>query len=216
MIHSLPNRAAGVRPFRTLCDHRKFMSRSIEIWLIRHGETEWSLSGQHSGRYDLPLTANGEEEARRTAAALDGRPFDLVLCSPLQRARRTCEIAGYLPVARIEPDIQEWDYGDCTGLTRAQLIQKHGNWSIWDGPVPNGESIDQIAARARRVIASLDGHQGTVALFAHGHFLRVFATQFLGLAPQHGRNLALTTAAVSVLGYDDGFPAILAWNRSAE
>lgn len=192
------------------------MSRSIEIWLIRHGETEWSLSGQHSGRYDLPLTASGEEEARRTAAALDGRPFDLVLCSPLQRARRTCEIAGYLPVARIEPDIQEWDYGDCTGLTRAQLIQKHGNWSIWDGPVPNGESIDQIAARARRVIASLDGHQGTVALFAHGHFLRVFATQFLGLAPQHGRNLALTTAAVSVLGYDDGFPAILAWNRSAE
>ncbi len=192
------------------------MSRSTEIWLIRHGETEWSLSGQHSGRYDLPLTANGEEEARRTARALNGRAFDLVLCSPLQRARRTCEIAGYLPHARLEPDIQEWDYGDCTGFTRAQLEQKHGRWSIWDGPVPNGESIDEIAARARRVIQSLNGHSGTVALFAHGHFLRVFATQFLGLPPQHGRNLAFTTAAVSILGYDDGFPAILAWNRSAE
>jgi probable phosphoglycerate mutase len=192
------------------------MSRAIEIWLIRHGETEWSLSGQHSGRYDLPLTAHGEEEARRTARALDGHPFDLVLCSPLQRARRTCEIAGYLPQARIEPDIQEWDYGDCTGFTRAQLQQEYGAWSIWDGPVPNGESIDQIAARARRVLASLEGRQGAVALFAHGHFLRIFATQFLGLPPQHGRNLALTTAAVSILGFDDGYPAILAWNRRAE
>jgi len=189
------------------------MPQFPEIWLIRHGETEWSLSGQHSGRYDLPLTAHGEEEALETARALDGRPFDLVLCSPLQRARRTCQLAGYLPQARLEPGIQEWDYGDCTGLTRAQLAAKFGAWSIWDGPVPNGESIDDIAARARRVIHSLDRQAGSVALFAHGHFLRIFATQFLGLPPEHGRNLALHTASVSILGYDDGYPAILAWNR---
>jgi probable phosphoglycerate mutase len=192
------------------------MSQSLEIWLIRHGETEWSLSGQHSGRYDLPLTAHGEEEARLTARALNGRSFDLVLCSPLQRARRTCEIAGYLPHARIEPDIQEWDYGDCTGYTREQLAAQHGAWSIWDGPVPNGESIHQIAARARRVIDSLSSRSGSVAIFAHGHFLRVFATQFLGLPPQHGRNLALHTASVSILGFDDGFPAILAWNNKSD
>lgn len=191
------------------------MPQSLEIWLIRHGETAWSLTGQHSGRYDLPLTANGEEEARRTARALNGRPFDLVLCSPLQRARRTCEIAGYLNQAVIEPGIQEWDYGDCTGFTRAQLEQRYGQWSIWDGPVPSGESIDEIAARACGVIASLQGRTGTVALFAHGHFLRIFATQFLGLPPEHGRNLALHTAAISILGFDDGYPAILAWNRGA-
>lgn len=190
------------------------MSQSLEIWLIRHGETEWSLTGQHSGRYDLPLTAHGEEEAHLTARALNGRPFDLVLCSPLQRARRTCEIAGYLDQAFLEPDIQEWDYGDCTGFTRAQLEQKYGQWSIWDGPVPNGESIDEIAMRAGCIIDALKRRTGTVALFAHGHFLRVFATQFLGLPPQHGRNLALHTAAISILGYDDGYPAVLAWNRT--
>jgi len=192
------------------------MPRSTQIWLIRHGETAWSLTGQHSGRHDLPLTANGEAEARRTARALNGRAFDLVLCSPLQRARRTCEIAGYLAQARIEPAIQEWDYGDCTGFTRAQLEQRYGSWSIWDGPVPNGESIHQIAARARRAAASLPAQAGCIALFSHGHFLRVFATQFLGLPPQHGRNLALHTAAISILGYDDGFPAILAWNRAPQ
>lgn len=189
------------------------MSKPLEIWLIRHGETAWSLTGQHSGRHDLPLTAHGEQEARLTAGALSNRPFDLVLCSPLQRARRTCEIAGYLDQAVIEPGIQEWDYGDCTGFTRAQLQQKHGQWSIWDGPVPNGESIDEIAARAHGISQELKHRAGTVALFAHGHFLRVFATQFLGLAPQHARHLALHTAAISILGHDDGYPAILAWNR---
>lgn len=191
------------------------MTPSLELWLIRHGETAWSLTGQHSGRHDLPLTPHGEEEARQTRQSLNGASFDLVLCSPLQRARRTCEIAGYLDQARIEPDIQEWDYGDCTGYTREQLIERHGAWSIWDGPVPNGESIEEIAARASRVIGGLRDSSGRIAIFAHGHFLRIFATQFLGLPPQCGRNLALHTAAISILGYDDGYPAILTWNRKS-
>ncbi len=208
----LPQRRAGPK---RVCDHQKFMSLSLEIWLIRHGETAWSITGQHSGRHDLPLTARGEEEARITSSALAGRRFDQVLCSPLQRARRTCEIAGYLPDASIDPEIQEWDYGDCTGFTRAQLAERYGAWSIWDGRVPNGESIEDIAARALGVSARLQLRGGSVALFAHGHFLRVFATQFLGLPPQAGRHLALHTSAVSVLGYDDGYPAVLQWNRKA-
>ncbi|MBI4889372.1 MAG: histidine phosphatase family protein [Acidobacteria bacterium] len=189
------------------------MPNSLELWLIRHGETAWSLSGQHSGRHDLPLTPHGEDEARQTAHALRGVAFDLVFCSTLQRARRTCEIAGFLDQATLDPSLQEWDYGDCTGYTRAQLAERFPNWSIWDGPVPNGESIEAVAARAREVIARLRARSGRIALFAHGHFLRIFATQFLGIPPQHGRHLALHTASVSILGFDDGYPAIQAWNR---
>lgn len=188
------------------------MSNPSRIWLIRHGETEWSLSGQHSGRYDLPLTPNGEDEARAAALALAGRSFDLVLCSPLQRAKRTCELAGYLDVAKMEPDIMEWDYGECTGFTQEQIRERIPGWTIWNGPVPGGESPDEIAARARRVIASLPANGAEVALFSHGHFLRIFASQFLEMAPQAGRHLALETAAICILGFDGEFPAVRAWN----
>ena len=187
-------------------------TNSLEVWLIRHGETKWSITGQHSGRYDLPLTAQGEEEAREVSRLLAGRHFDPVLCSPLQRARRTCEITGHLPVARIDPDLQEWDYGDCTGFTQDELQERFPGWTIWSGPVPNGESIADVAGRALRVIDRLRRSHGRAALFAHGHFLRVFATQWLGLAPESGRHLALETSAYCILGEDAGFPAIRAWN----
>ncbi|MFB3778220.1 MAG: histidine phosphatase family protein [Bryobacteraceae bacterium] len=188
------------------------MSEPLELWIIRHGETEWSLSGQFSGRVDLPLTAHGEEEARATARALDGVSLDLVLCSPLQRARRTCEIAGYLSQARIEPAVAEWDYGDCTGFTEAQMRERFPGWTVWDGPIPGGESIEDVAARARGVISSLPPH-GRVAVFSHGHFLRVLTTQFLRIEPQHGRHLALETGTLSILGLSDSFPAVLRWNQ---
>jgi broad specificity phosphatase PhoE len=188
------------------------MMGSTEVWLVRHGETAWSLTRRHSGRTDLPLTAHGEEEAGAAAQLLGGRKFDQVWCSPLVRARRSCEIAGYLAAARIDPDLEEWDYGDWTGLTLEQVQERCPGWNVWDGPVPGGESIEEIAARAGRVVERLREAGGTVAVFAHGHFLRVLTTQWLGLPPQAGRNFALETSSVCILGQDAGFPAIRAWN----
>jgi len=188
------------------------MPDRAEVWLIRHGETAWSLTGQHSGRFDLPLTPRGEEEARAVAPLLAARRFDRVICSPLARARRTCEIVGLLSAAEIDPEVQEWDYGDCTGCTQQEMAARFSGWNIWSGPVPNGESIADVAARARRVADRLRGAPGATALFAHGHFLRVFTTQWLGLDPAAGRHLALETSAVCILGEDAGFPAIRAWN----
>lgn len=189
------------------------MLEETRIYLIRHGETEWSLSGQHSGRKDLPLTAHGEEEALATARLLNGRQFDRVWCSTLQRARRTCELAGYAVHAVFDPELQEWDYGDCTGYTQEQIREWMPGWTIWDGPVPNGESIQEIASRARRVGERIRQNPGSTALFAHGHFLRILATQWLELPPENGSRLALETASVSILGYDTGYPAILSWNE---
>ena len=191
------------------------MTPQNEFWLVRHGETEWALTGQHSGRYDIPLTPSGEREAEALRGILKPENFETVLCSPLRRARRTCEIAGFANVAVIEPDIMEWDYGDCTSFTQDQMREKFPGWNIWDGPVPNGESIDQIAARAMRVIDRYGENRGRILLFAHGHFLRVFATQFLKLPPQAGMHLALDPCAVCVLGQDAGFPAICQWNRAS-
>ena len=188
------------------------MSNPAEVWLIRHGETEWSITGQHCGRRDLPMTERGEEEAREVGRLLAGQVFDHVWCSPLQRARRTCEITGHLAAAHIDPDLQEWDYGDCTGFTLEQLTQRYAGWTVWNGPVPNGEAIGDVARRAARVIHRLRKLEGRVAIFAHGHFLRVFATLWLGLPPQCGCHLALETSAYCVLGEDAGFPAIRAWN----
>jgi len=188
------------------------MLKPGEVLLIRHGETEWSISGQHSGKYDLPLTARGEDEARELGRLLAGQTFDCVMCSPLQRAVRTCELAGYLHVAQIESSLHEWDYGDCTGFTQNQMCERYPGWTVWSGPVPNGETAADVARRARRVIERLrQSRQGT-AIFAHGHFLRVFATQWLGIAPELGRHFALETSAYCILGEDAGFPAVRAWN----
>jgi len=185
---------------------------SSEVWLVRHGETEWSLSGQHSGRHDLPLTEFGEREALAAARLVAPVRFDHVRCSTLQRARKTCELAGYAAGAVYDPDLQEWDYGECTGFTQEQIRERMPGWTIWDGPVPGGESIDEIAGRASRAAAGIRKLGGRVLVFAHGHFLRVFATQWLGLPAVTGRHFALETSAVCILGEDSGWPAVLAWN----
>jgi broad specificity phosphatase PhoE len=188
------------------------MLKPGEVLLIRHGETEWSITGQHSGRCDLPLTARGEDEALEIGRLLAGQTFDCVICSPLQRAIRTCEIAGYLRTAQIEPDLQEWDYGDCTGFTQDQMRERYPGWTVWSGPLPNGETAGDVVQRASRVIERLRQSRQRTAIFAHGHFLRVFATQWLGIAPESGRHFALETSAYCILGEDAGFPAIVAWN----
>jgi probable phosphoglycerate mutase len=192
------------------------MLKPGEVLLIRHGETAWSITGQHSGRTDLPLTARGEEEARVVARLLAGQTFERVLCSPLQRALRTCEIAGYRDVAEIDPDLQEWDYGDCSSFTQKQICERYPGWTVWAGPLPNGETVVDVAARARRVVEHVRQSGKRTAIFAHGHFLRVFTTQWLGVAPELAKHFALDTSAYCILGNDAGIPAIRAWNVKGE
>jgi len=183
-----------------------------EIWLIRHGETEWSLSGQHTGRTDLPLTAAGERHAAEIGRYLGGRPFALVLTSPLQRARETCKLAGYGDVAQLEPDLQEWDYGAYEGRTSAQIQESVPDWTIWMSPVPQGETIQQVAVRATRIIERASKAGGDVALFAHGHLLRILTACWLGLPPDDGKLFALGTASIGVLGYERDTRVIARWN----
>ena len=183
-----------------------------EIWLIRHGETAWSLSGAHTGRTDIPLTAAGERQAEEIGRYLAGRPLALVLTSPLQRARETCRLAGYGGVAQIERDLCEWDYGAYEGRTSAQIQENVPGWTIWTSPVPQGETIQQVAARASRVIERASNAAGDVALFAHGHLLRVLTACWLGLPPGAGRLFALGTASIGVLGYERETRVIARWN----
>jgi probable phosphoglycerate mutase len=184
-----------------------------ELWLIRHGETEWSRSGAHTGRTDIPLTAAGREEAAALGPYLKVHPFALVLVSPLERARETCRLAGY-PDALIDPDLREWDYGDYEGLTTPQIQANRPAWSLWADGVPNGETAAQMAARAGRAIARALPVEGDVALFAHGHILRVLAACWLGLPPEDGSLFALGTAAVCTLGYEHQTRVITRWNLS--
>jgi probable phosphoglycerate mutase len=183
-----------------------------ELWLIRHGETEWSLSGAHTGWTDLPLTAAGRTQARAIARRLAGREFALVLTSPLQRARETCALAGYGDAAQIEPNLREWNYGDYEGCTTAQIHAQNPNWSLWADGVPNGERIEEVAARGEAVIARATKAGGDVALFAHGHLLRILTARWLGLPPQDARLFALGTAAISMLGYERETRVITGWN----
>ena len=186
-----------------------------EIWLIRHGETAWSLSGQHTGRTDLPLTEAGRKQAEGIGRALAGRQFALVLTSPLERARETCRLAGYGAAAQIDADLSEWDYGAYEGRTSQQIQESVPGWTIWTSPVPQGESIEQVAVRARRAIERASAAGGDVALFAHGHLLRILTACWLGLAPDGGRFFALSTASVSVLGYERETRVITRWNAAA-
>ncbi len=179
-----------------------------EIWIARHGETEWSLSGRHTGRTDLPLTAAGEEKARALRETLGGRSFALVLTSPLQRAAETCRLAGYGDVAEICDDLLEWDYGEHEGRRTAEIRVDVPGWSIWDGGAPGGETAEQVAARARRVIQRAEKAGGDVACFAHGHFLRVLIATWLGLPPREGRLFKLGSASVSVLGHEHEWRAV--------
>ena len=185
-----------------------------EIWLVRHGETEWSRTGAHTGRTDLPLTAAGRDNAAALGRYLAGRHFSLVLCSPMQRARETCRLAGFGDVAQAEPNLCEWDYGDFEGRTTAEIQKEIPEWSLWVSGVRNGETIGQVAARADAVIARALQADGDVALFAHGHILRILAARWLGLPGDAGRLLALGTAALSSLGYERETRVITRWNLS--
>jgi broad specificity phosphatase PhoE len=186
------------------------------LWAIRHGETEWSRSGRHTGRTDLPLTAAGRREAEALGKLLAAERFAQVLSSPLRRARETCELAGLGARARIEPDLAEWDYGEYEGLTTEAIQRASPGWTVWEGSCPGGESAAQVGARADRVIAGTRGSAGDVVLFAHAHVLRVLAARWLCLGPSLGRCFALDTAAFGILGLEHGTPVLRLWNaRSA-
>jgi broad specificity phosphatase PhoE len=190
-------------------------SQRHQIWLFRHGETEWSLSGQHTGRTDLPLTAAGRRRAQAIGRRLSGRPFALVLSSPLARALETCHLAGYGDVAETTPDLMEWDYGDYEGRRTVDIQKERPGWSLWHDGVPGGEMIDEVAARTRKVIETAMAADGEVALFAHGHVLRVLTARWLDLAPDGGQLFELGTAAVSVLGYEHDTRVIVKWNQDS-
>lgn len=183
------------------------------VVLVRHGETEWSADGRHTGRSDIPLTSKGEEQARALAPRLSGCAFALVLCSPLSRALRTAELAGLTGIDP-DPNLMEWDYGEFDGRTTETIRQQYPGWTVWDGPVPGGETIDQVADRADRVLTRVRACPpgSTVALVGHGHNLRVVAARWLGTVPQAGRWLALTTGTLSHLAWEHETAVISSWN----
>ena len=186
-----------------------------EIWLFRHGETEWSKSGQHTGRTDLALTESGKARAQALGTRLAGRAFALVLSSPLVRALETCRLAGYGETVQLTDDLMEWDYGDYEGRRTADIRKGRPGWLIWRDGVPGGESVEAVGARARNVIERALSADGDVALFSHGHMLRILTACWLGLPPADGRLFALDTAAVSVLGYEHDFHVIKRWNQDS-
>lgn len=182
------------------------------LWLIRHGETAWSLSGAHTGRTDLPLTAAGEEKARALQTRLAGQSFALVLTSPLQRARRTCELAGFGAFANPDPNLMEWDYGAYEGRTTAEILKERPDWSLFRDGVPGGETLGQVATRAQAVIQRSLTANGDVALFAHGHILRILTACWLELPADAAQRFALATAGIGVLGYEHTTRVIQRWN----
>jgi broad specificity phosphatase PhoE len=186
------------------------------VYLARHGETAWSLSGQHTGRTDLPLTDRGERNARALGERLRGLTFTKVFTSPLQRAARTCELAGFGRAAEIDPDLVEWDYGQYEGRRTVEIHAERPDWQLFRDGCPGGESPDQIGARADRVIARLRGVEGNVLVFSSGHFLRVLGARWLNLEAAVGRYLLLSTASLSALGYEhnQAEPAIRLWNET--
>ena len=184
----------------------------MSAFAIRHGETAWSLSGQHTGTTDIPLTDNGRRLAERMRPVLAKESFSLVLCSPMQRARDTCELAGLGAAAVIEPDLAEWNYGEYEGITTAKIQETRPGWQIFRDGCPGGESPEQVAARADRVIARARAAYGDVALFAHGHVLRVLGARWIGLAAGAGQHLLLDTGTLCVLGDYRGVPALKVWN----
>ena len=185
------------------------------VYLARHGETAWTISHQHTGRSDLPLTPHGEAEATRLGQRLQGLTFAAVLTSPLRRAVRTCELAGLGSAAEIEADLVEWNYGAYEGRTSAEIHAERPDWQLFRDGAPDGESPDQIGARADRVIRRVRAIDGNTLLFSSGHFLRVFAARWLGLEPGAGRYFYLGTASLSALGYehDHSDPVIRLWNE---
>ncbi|MET9270812.1 histidine phosphatase family protein [Kribbella sp. NPDC003557] len=185
--------------------------RKDRVFLVRHGETEWSRSGRHTSVTDLPLTAEGERVAAGLRERLAGESFDLVLTSPRQRARRTAELAGF-PDAEVDDDLVEWNYGDYEGITTAEIRETVPGWTVWDDPVPNGETPAEVAARLDRVTARLAAVPGDVLVFGHSHALRGLTARWLELDVTEGRHFVLNTATLSTLGWERGSPAILRWN----
>lgn len=185
-----------------------------QVWLIRHGETEWTQTGQHTGRTDVPLLEVGKQRALALGRVLSGIEFDLVLTSPLERARETCRLAGFGDRAQTTGDLAEWDYGIFEGRTTAQIRVDRPGWSIWKTDVPQGETIDQVAARANRLIETALAAKGNVALFGHGHILRITAACWLSLDADNARLFALDPGGISILGYEHETKVMRAWNRS--
>jgi broad specificity phosphatase PhoE len=184
------------------------------VYIARHGNTAWTFSGQHTGRTDLPLTPDGERNAQRLGERMKGMTFAKVYTSPLQRASRTCELAGFGAVAETDPDLVEWDYGKYEGLTSAQILEQNPNWDLFRDGCPGGESPQQIGERADRVVQSVRGIQGGVLLFSSGHITRVLTARWLGLAPDAARYFLLNPASLSALSYEHNLthPAIRLWN----
>jgi broad specificity phosphatase PhoE len=184
------------------------------VCLARHGETAWSLSGQHTGLTDLPLTERGESDASALKLRLKIMTFSKVFTSPLKRAVRTCELAGFGDRSEIDPDLVEWNYGEYEGVRTAEIRERRPNWQLFRGGCPGGESVEEIGARADRVVARVRSINESVLLFSSGHFLRVLAARWLGLGAASGASFVLETASVSILGYEHDLsePAIRLWN----
>jgi broad specificity phosphatase PhoE len=183
-----------------------------KVYLLRHGETEWSLNGRHTGVTDVPLTKNGRMAAQLLRPILARETFGLVLTSPLQRARETCELAGLGERANVERDLMEWNYGEYEGLTTEQIRMTRPGWSVFRDGCPGGESPEQVGARADRVLAKVRAAEGNVALFAHGHILRVVAARWINLSASYGEHFLLDTATLNILGYYRESPAFKIWN----
>jgi broad specificity phosphatase PhoE len=186
------------------------------IYLARHGETAWSLTGQHTGLTDLPLTQAGERNAQRLRGRLSGLKFDKVFTSPLRRAMRTCELAGFGSVAEIDPDLVEWDYGEYEGRRTVEIHAERPQWQLFRDGAPGGESPQQVAERADRVVDRVRAGSGNVLIFSSGHFLRMLAGSWVGIEPYDARALMLSTASLSVLGYEHSLeqPVIQLWNET--
>ena len=189
--------------------------RSQEVVLVRHGETDWSAHLRHTGRTDVPLTDEGRRQAERVGRALRGRSFALVLTSPLKRAAETCWLTGFGEAAQSRDDLMEWDYGDYEGRTTIDIRREVPDWTIWRYGATNGESPDEVASRADRIVAEVRGADGDVLISSHGHVLRVLAARWLGLGPREGRLFALDTATISVLGYERETSVLRVWNEPA-
>jgi broad specificity phosphatase PhoE len=185
---------------------------NVNVFAIRHGETAWSRSGQHTGTTDIPLTGNGRRLAKRMRPVLATRAFGLVLCSPMQRARETCELAGLGDQAVIDSDLVEWNYGEYEGLTPKQIEEMAAGWLIFRDGCPGGETPEHVGVRVDRVIARSRAVEGDTALFAHGHVLRVFVARWIGLPPGGGQHFLLNTGTLCVLSYYRKIPAVRIWN----
>lgn len=187
------------------------MTDAREVWLVRHGSTEWSASGKHTSYTDMPLTEAGEEAARALGERLASTGFDLVLTSPLVRARRTVELAGW-PDAEVVEDLREWNYGDYEGITTNKIRETVPDWTVWTHETPGGENAEQVGERLGKLIRQIRGEDGRVLIVGHGHCLRALAACWLGQSASDGRFYRLETATVSVLGYEHDVPVIVRWN----